>query len=155
MILGEYEIKGRILLLPITGKGDINITMSKIAQKLLLLLLLYWLRGAPEHSELTEPMDKCAYGPVPVDSLYMTCLQNQIIIIIIIIRRCGGSKGCSTVAHTISYKTFQIITSNLRTVSTCVTGDRNKPLLAPVLRNKQTFLNVYHIKVVCCVVLLL
>jgi hypothetical protein len=28
-ILGQYEISGRILLLPIAGKGDINITLSK------------------------------------------------------------------------------------------------------------------------------
>jgi hypothetical protein len=28
-ILGKYEINGRILILPIAGKGDINITLSK------------------------------------------------------------------------------------------------------------------------------
>jgi hypothetical protein len=34
-ILGDYEISGRILLLPISGKGDINITLSKNAEMLL------------------------------------------------------------------------------------------------------------------------
>jgi hypothetical protein len=35
MILGDYEISGRILLLPISGKGAINITLSKYAKTLL------------------------------------------------------------------------------------------------------------------------
>jgi hypothetical protein len=42
MILGKYEIKGRILVLPIAGKGDINITLSKYKNMFTFIYYYYY-----------------------------------------------------------------------------------------------------------------
>jgi len=42
-ILGKYEIKGRILVLPIAGKGDINLTMSKYKNTFTFMYYYYFI----------------------------------------------------------------------------------------------------------------
>jgi len=39
-ILGKYDIKGRILILPITGKGDLNITLSKYKNMFTFIMII-------------------------------------------------------------------------------------------------------------------
>ena len=44
-ILGKYDIKGRILILPITGKGDLNITLSKYKNMftfIMIIIIIMW-----------------------------------------------------------------------------------------------------------------
>jgi Haemolymph juvenile hormone binding protein (JHBP). len=42
MIVGKYEINGRILVLPISGKGDFNITLSKYRNMFTLFYYYYY-----------------------------------------------------------------------------------------------------------------